>query len=498
MNTRHVVFFVALASLATSLGCQSIFQPTLPPPIPRVLMIGIGGLRPDALTASEAPNLALLMENGCYSALAQASAHTTSGAGWSSVLTGVWPDKHGGVDDELKGTHFDRYPHIFSRLKAARPEAVTGSFVDWPPIDRKILPTAGADVRWCCDVRDRGDEQVAAKASEVLLTHNLDFAFVFFGDVVESGREHGFHPGVTEYAAAVKRVDAHVGRLLDALRARPMIAREDWLVLVTTDHGGTIDGQAGRDEPLHRNTLAIVSGATARRGRLVENVNQVDLVVTALAHLNVAIDPAWQLDGRKIGLARNVARYGDNLIYNGNAELSSGHDAPTQNAGVAGWIDLGAMTVVPHGVVLEIPGATLASSLGERLFSGGASKLSRIAQVIDLEPFVADIDQDRVAFDFAAYLGGHADQRDQASVHAEILDANGGVLARTQLGPVTLAMRRAASPDRPAGKTGLWQQATTGRMPKAARSVRITLLAEAADEDNRGYADDLTFVLKTN
>src|SRR4051812_24239606 len=58
---------------------------------PRVLLIGIDGLRGDALEAAQAPVLRALIEHGAYAPDAlvrppdQVSATTSSGPGWSSI-----------------------------------------------------------------------------------------------------------------------------------------------------------------------------------------------------------------------------------------------------------------------------------------------------------------------------------------------------------------------------------------------------------------------------
>ena len=57
---------------------------------PKVLMIGIDGVRPDALRAAQAPNLHRLMREGAWSDRALTDVHTVSGPCWSSILTAVW------------------------------------------------------------------------------------------------------------------------------------------------------------------------------------------------------------------------------------------------------------------------------------------------------------------------------------------------------------------------------------------------------------------------
>ncbi|MDP6512960.1 MAG: alkaline phosphatase family protein, partial [SAR202 cluster bacterium] len=97
----------------------------------KVLIIGIDGCRPDALLAAETPNLDTLIDDGLVSYQAQTCEFTVSAPGWSSMLTGVWPNKHGVKDTSFDGADYGSYPHFFQRLKEAREDAVTASIVNW-------------------------------------------------------------------------------------------------------------------------------------------------------------------------------------------------------------------------------------------------------------------------------------------------------------------------------------------------------------------------------
>src|SRR5262249_25415538 len=72
----------------------------------RVLIIGIDGCRTDALKAAKAPNLQRLVREGAMAENTSilgdrpTGADTVSGPGWSNLLTGVWPDKHGVKDNK--------------------------------------------------------------------------------------------------------------------------------------------------------------------------------------------------------------------------------------------------------------------------------------------------------------------------------------------------------------------------------------------------------------
>ncbi|MHC4383709.1 MAG: FAD:protein FMN transferase [Planctomycetota bacterium] len=443
------------------------------------------------------PNLDRLIADGCYTDQATTTEVTVSGPAWSSFLTGVWPDKHGVHDNTFEGAEYARYPHFFARLKEARPDAFTVSTLDWIPLDQYIVATAGTDVRFVWDYEDGGDEKVADAAVEALTDHDPDIVFVYFADLDVAGHEHGYHPGAPGYVAELEEIDGQVGQLIDAVHRRPTFAGENWLILVSSDHGGTIDGSHGRDEPLHRNIPLIVSGPAAARGRLHTTANVVDIPATALAHLGVAVDPTWGLDGRPVGLAGSTA-FGANLIFNGDAEYGGGYDEAARNAGIAGWTDTGAMTVIRYGApegfpAIDAPGP---ARRGSHFFCGGKANVSAVHQVIDVADIATEIDAGLVVYALTGWFGGYSDQRDLASLTARFLDERGGELAAVTIGHVTVEDRGAAFGGEGDQLTGLLPKAVGGRVPPATRRISLRLVAEAGTGDNDGYADNLSLVLQ--
>lgn len=280
-------------------------------PVKKVLVIGIDGCRFDALKQADAPHLDALLAAG---AVAQPTrifparyreADTISGPGWSNVLCGVWADKHRVMDNEFTAPNYDEFPHFFTRLKAVQPEAKTASFSSWGPIATKIL--RDADVAFDAEREDHNyelaDQEVIAKASNHLGEADATATVVYFGQVDAAGHADGFHPSVPTYVAAIERVDGYVGKLLESIEARPTRKNEEWLVLVTTDHGGSgTSHSSGHDNPEVACSWLIVSGDAAKPGVISGERGQVDLVPTALAHLGVELDPVWKLDGEAVGL----------------------------------------------------------------------------------------------------------------------------------------------------------------------------------------------------
>ncbi len=119
------------------------------------------------------------------------------------------------------------------------------------------------------------------------------------------GHRRGFHPDVREYRQAIEIIDGLVGTVLGAMRNRKTFAREDWLVLVTSDHGGRgTHHHSGHRDPEVLTVFLIMNGPAVRPGKIASPTYIVDPAVTALTHLNVDIDPAWGLDGKAVGLVK--------------------------------------------------------------------------------------------------------------------------------------------------------------------------------------------------
>jgi predicted AlkP superfamily pyrophosphatase or phosphodiesterase len=276
-----------------------------------VLILGIDGVRPDALKVANTPNIDSLIANGTYAANTdiiaprETTSDTVSGPGWSNLLTGVWSDKHGALDNDFKGTHYDRYPHFFARLKEAQPKAFTASISTWKPIEAKIVSAADINVDYEQKDKDyqASDKKVTGRALDVLSENSPTAIVVYFGQVDETGHKHGFHPSVPEYIAAIERVDGHVGEVIAGVHGRKSFANEDWLTIVCTDHGGQGKNHGGgRTTPEIRNVFLVVSGDAAAKGVVETPTYQVDVVGTALQHLGVAPKDEWKLDGKAIGL----------------------------------------------------------------------------------------------------------------------------------------------------------------------------------------------------
>jgi predicted AlkP superfamily pyrophosphatase or phosphodiesterase len=303
MRSRYAAVTLAVAA-TVALACAGREAPAK-----KVLLIGLDGVRPDVMAQATTPTLDSLVAQGAYTDRARTGDPTVSGPSWSSMLIGVWPDKHAVHGNNFTGNAYAEYPDFLTRLERIDSTYGTYAVVDWPPLgttaDGGPLFTGEIDRLDVVDGDTLGyrvaDSLSVLAALDALARPDLDAAFVYLGDIDVVGHEFGsLSP---EYRAAIEWADARVGELLDALRRRPSYASEDWLVLVATDHGRTDSGGHGGTSDAERTIFFLASGPSVAPGVPASDVGIVDVAVTALAHLGVPLNPAWKLDGRAVGLA---------------------------------------------------------------------------------------------------------------------------------------------------------------------------------------------------
>jgi predicted AlkP superfamily pyrophosphatase or phosphodiesterase len=296
----------------------------------RVLMIGIDGCRADAVRklveAGRAPNLKSLIEAGTVTWNGYTGGNlgtptqqdTVSGPGWSTILTGVWREQHGVADNRFRYHRLAQWPHWMRRLKESRPTAWTASLCDWAEIHRYIVGESKVQGRGFLNFEflatldpalggadyDRRDAELTARAVEHLKVANPDAMFVYFGQVDGVGHGGGggrFSPDNDAYLASIIAVDGLVGKVLEAMRARSKFAEENWLVLATTDHGGTGKSHGGQT-PEERTVWMVASGGAMAKGAVLEgSISHTAFVPAAFRHLGVPILPEWGMKAAPFG-----------------------------------------------------------------------------------------------------------------------------------------------------------------------------------------------------
>ena len=223
-----------------------------------VLIISIDGLVGQELKDQVPPTITRMMKNGKYSFQALTDENTSDAATWTTMMTGYNSGKHQVVDENYLPGEDPDHPHnelefsptVFNRIETQAPELRTAAIVRRSTLANVLLMDADMIADYDTDqaVRDRAIDLFAEDAAH--------FTVLQFTDVLEAGLASGFKMDNAEYRAAIERVDGYIGEILDALESRADAEYENWLVILTSNHGGLEDAYGG-DSFQERNVFTL-------------------------------------------------------------------------------------------------------------------------------------------------------------------------------------------------------------------------------------------------
>lgn len=292
----------------------------------KVLIIGIDGVRSDALQQANTQHINGLLASATYSFDSWHTGISWSGPSWTTILTGVNWNKHGVTNNNFTGSNFNQYPPLPTLAKQIQPNLNCSIVAEWHPLIDNITNAA-----WNRTVKvvDGSNFPTADSAVLELQNPDIDLLFAYFDKVDLTGHFSTFSPSNPLYISAIQDVDSAIGKVLNALYARPTYANEDWLILLITDHGGTGFSHGGNSYE-ERHIWWIASGSAVAHWHITQadpgtyncHLNNVfdttcvnysllrqspvhpDITVTALHHLiydsgiNPETKPEWSLDGK--------------------------------------------------------------------------------------------------------------------------------------------------------------------------------------------------------
>ena len=280
----------------------------------KVLVVGLDGVRGDSLDPAATPAMDALRSHAAWTtqATTQLEAPTVSGPGWTSILTGVDSDKHGISGNSGMSEHDPAYPTFLSRLRTAG--LATSAWTSWDPVFNEIIEVDATD-----DGGVGSDESVTEAMDAAIRSGGYDAHFIHLDNVDHEGHSGGFTPVRQGYLDTISEVDGRIAVLLDAILGRTTVADEEWLVVVTSDHGG-LDTNHGSLNWECRTIPLIAAGPSVQPGTPARTVSHLDVAPTVLDFLGVPIDPGWDLDGEVVG-APFEEDCGDGLDDDGDGDI---------------------------------------------------------------------------------------------------------------------------------------------------------------------------------
>lgn len=273
---------------------------------PYVLVIGVDGTNLGRILADpENDNFFALMADGTTAAASIVGHTTISNPSWSAILTGVWGETTGVVNNVFTPGTYDRWPTVFNLLESHDPNIQTITIANWNviadiagagsiPADQIIfIPQVPGDSSWFLT-----DDAVGAATVEAIRntqTGTPTFMFTYFVGVDENG--HNYGGASPQYAEAIRNVDENIGDIMAEIAKREDCNTgpcENWTVIVVTDHGHQPQKGFGHgfQTPTETSTFVIARGSEIKDGYINLQYQIVDTTPTVLTLFGVT-PPAY-------------------------------------------------------------------------------------------------------------------------------------------------------------------------------------------------------------
>ena len=321
-NSRSLSVIALLAAVAVS-GCAGVTK--APTVTPKAIFIVVDGIPADVLESTATPVLDSIAGKDGYTRAyvggevgGESQSPTSSAIGYNNLLTGTWANKHNVYDNQVGDPNYD-YWDIFRIAKAHDPSLQTAIFSTWTDNRTKLigdgLERAGGDKldyafdgfeldleRFPHDLLQNYirniDELVTDETARFIESDGPDLSWVYLQYTDDVGHGYGDGPQMT---AAVEHMDDQVGRIWNAVQNRQRAHNEDWMILITTDHGrDPKTGQGHGNQTDRERTTWIVTNSDDLNGRYYQSPGIVDILPSIATHLRLEIPENIrdQLDGQ--------------------------------------------------------------------------------------------------------------------------------------------------------------------------------------------------------
>lgn len=240
----------------------------------KAIVIGYDGCRADALTLAQGKDSGIrkMLDNGASLNLVYCGGvnypeintqDTSTAPGWCSILTGEWADKTG-----ITGNGITKSMEYKTLLTSLTEEKVidSASFVtSWNGhfstdnatynLEKAYCEENSLDVSFNLCISDTNSANTVIKNLQE--DDCSDFIFAIYEGTDHAGHAFGFSTNNPIYQVGFRINDVLAYRTLNAIEERETYATEDWLIIITSDHGGFGTGHG--DESIQERMTFIVT-----------------------------------------------------------------------------------------------------------------------------------------------------------------------------------------------------------------------------------------------
>ena len=291
---------------------------------PKAVFVIVDGIPADVIERVPTPTIDAIAAAGGYGRATvggpvgePGETPTISAPGYMSLITGTWANKHNVYKNYGISPDY-RYWNLFRLARAEKPELQLAIFSTWTDNRTILLGEGLAEAGdWRFDVAVDGLEEDAARfpprpldahiadiddavsrdAARLIESEGPDLSWVYLQYTDDVAHERGDSP---ELDQAVVDMDARLSLVWSAVKARQKAFGEDWLIIVTTDHGR--DAETGRDhggQSERERTIWIATNSQRLTPGFYSMPAIVDIYPSIATHLGITIPEqvARHLDG---------------------------------------------------------------------------------------------------------------------------------------------------------------------------------------------------------
>jgi hypothetical protein len=292
---------------------------------PKALFIIVDGIPADVIEKLQPPCLMEISKAGGFTRAFQggikggySQTPTLSAPGYINLIAGVWGNKHNVWDNDIAEPNYN-YWNIFRIAEKTNPSLKTAVFSTWLDNRTKLIgegldAAGGIKLDYAFDGLEldtvnyphnrktashilKIDEAVSSEAARYVAEQGPDLSWVYLEFTDDMGHKFG---DSQQFYDAVLGADKQIRKIWEAITLREGTFNEDWLIVITTDHGrGAETGKNhGGQSDRERQTWIVTNGKNLNE-HFKQTPGVVDILPSVCNHLGIKVpeEVRNELDG---------------------------------------------------------------------------------------------------------------------------------------------------------------------------------------------------------
>ena len=313
MKTIRFFFFIFLiCSVFTTCNCEKKRKS---------VFIIIDGVPADVVERVTTPTIDEIASKGGYTRAyvggevnGITQTPTISSPGYNDLLTATWLNKHNVPDNAITHPNYN-YWSIFRIAKNQKKNYTTAVFSSWEDNRTKLIGEGKAETGYVkvdfvldgleLDKQNypdekndlhifKIDEKISEAAAECIREAAPDMMWVYLWYMDDAGHTFGDSPYFDEYLGLA---DQQIARIWEAVKYREKQHGEEWMIVVTTDHGRTASNGKGHGGQTDRERTTWISTNVQTNTYFVQGLPAItDIVVSISRFMDFSIPKDLQYE----------------------------------------------------------------------------------------------------------------------------------------------------------------------------------------------------------